>query len=149
MPDEPLKHVSKSSFQPPLFGRLSLFRTAQCVGALALLLGFIEHRYWLMIGPALAAGLVAAGSLAVARRRAHGERELATPRLYMITIPGLEVKSDWRVVHDRLLDAFSGVDEVLPTTTSETLLIVYRGQPQVDEWLEAVSEGVSRAFGRA
>ena len=28
------------------------------------------------------------------------------PRLYMITVPGLEVKSDWRTVHDRLLDDF-------------------------------------------
>ena len=64
------------------------------------------------------------------------------PRLYMITVPGLEVKSDWHTVHDRLLDDFPKVDDVLPTTTPETLLIVYRGRDQADKWLEAVSEGV-------
>jgi hypothetical protein len=64
------------------------------------------------------------------------------PRLFMITVPGLEVKSDWRIVHDRLLDDFPKVDDVLPTTIPETLLIVYRGRPQIDEWLDAVSEGV-------
>jgi hypothetical protein len=60
--------------------------------------------------------------------------------LYMITVPGLQVKSDWRVVHDRLLDDFPEVIDVLPTTTAETLLIVYRGRAQVDEWLAAMSE---------
>jgi hypothetical protein len=64
------------------------------------------------------------------------------PRLYMITVPGLEVKSDWRIVHDRLLDDFPLVDDVLPTTTPETLLIVYRGRAHVDEWLDALAEGV-------
>jgi hypothetical protein len=64
------------------------------------------------------------------------------PRLYMITVPGLEVKSDWRIVHDRLLDDFPKVDDVLPTTTPETLLIVYRGRAHIDEWLDAASEGV-------
>jgi hypothetical protein len=63
-------------------------------------------------------------------------------RLYMITVPGLQVKSDWRTVHDRLLDDFPKVDDVLPTTTPETLLIVYRGRPRIDEWLHALSEGV-------
>ena len=64
------------------------------------------------------------------------------PRLYTITLPGLEVKADWRVVHDRLLDDFEAVDDVLPTTTPETLLIVYRGRAHVDEWLDALSEAV-------
>jgi hypothetical protein len=64
------------------------------------------------------------------------------PRLYMITVPGLDVKSDWRIVHDRLLDDFSKVDEVLPTTIPETLLIVYRGRAHVDEWLDALTQGV-------
>ena len=64
------------------------------------------------------------------------------PRLYMITMPGLEVKSDWRIVHDRLIDDFSEVDAVLPTTTPETLLIVYRGRAYADEWLDAMSEAV-------
>lgn len=64
------------------------------------------------------------------------------PCLYMITVPGLQVKSDWRIVHDRLLDDFPEVDDVLPTTTPETLLIVYRGRAQIDEWLDAMSAGV-------
>ena len=64
------------------------------------------------------------------------------PRLYMITVPRLEVKSDWRTVHDRLLDGFPKVDDVLPTTTPETLLIVYRGRAHVDEWLDVLSEAV-------
>jgi hypothetical protein len=64
------------------------------------------------------------------------------PRLYSISVPGLEVKSDWRLVHDRLLDDFDKVDDVLPTTTPETLLIVYRGRAHVDEWLDALSEAI-------
>jgi hypothetical protein len=66
----------------------------------------------------------------------------ATARLYMITVPGLEVKSDWRIVHDRLLDGFPDVDDVLPTTTPETLLVVYRGRAEIDGWLDALSEAV-------
>jgi hypothetical protein len=64
------------------------------------------------------------------------------PRLFMVTVPGLVVKSDWRIVHDRLLDEFPSVEDVLPTTTPETLLIVYRGRARLDEWLDAVSDGV-------
>ncbi len=60
----------------------------------------------------------------------------------MITVPGLEVKSDWRLVHDRLLDDFPTVDDVLPTTAPETLLIVYRGRAAIDEWLDALSAGL-------
>jgi hypothetical protein len=60
----------------------------------------------------------------------------------MITVAGLEVKSDWRIVHNRLLDDFPHVDDVLPTTTPETLLIVYRGPAEIDDWLGALSEGL-------
>ena len=60
----------------------------------------------------------------------------------MITVPGLKVRSDWRIVHDRLLDDFSRVEDVLPTTTPETLLIVYRGHADIDDWLDALSETV-------
>ena len=62
------------------------------------------------------------------------------PQLYMITVPGLDVKSDWSVVHDRLLDAFARVSDVLPTTMPSTLLIAYQGAPDVDGWLRLVSE---------
>jgi hypothetical protein len=60
----------------------------------------------------------------------------------MITVPGLEVKSDWRIVHDCLLDDFPNVDDVLPTTIAETLLIVYRERAEIDAWLDALSKAV-------
>jgi hypothetical protein len=60
----------------------------------------------------------------------------------MITVPGLEVRSDWRIVHDRLLDDFPRVEDVLPTTIPETLLIVYSGGADIDDWLDALSEAV-------
>ncbi len=64
------------------------------------------------------------------------------PQLYMLTVPGLEVASDWRVVHDRLLDDFAEIEDVLATTMAETLLIAYYGVPDVDGWLEGVTEAV-------
>lgn len=47
------------------------------------------------------------------------------PSLCLITVPGLEVSSDWRLVHDRLLDEFPEVTDVLATTMKETILVVY------------------------
>jgi hypothetical protein len=64
------------------------------------------------------------------------------PRLYMITVPGLEVTSDWRTVHDRMLDDFPEVTDVLATTMPETLLIVYEGAANIDAWLEGMSDGI-------
>lgn len=64
------------------------------------------------------------------------------PRLYMITVPGLEVKADWLPIHDRLLDEFPNVTDVLPTTIPETLLMVYRGRAQMDAWLDGISDAV-------
>jgi hypothetical protein len=64
------------------------------------------------------------------------------PRLYMITVPGLEVKPDWLPVHDVLLDEFPKITDVLPTTIPETLLIVYRGRADIDAWLGGVNEAV-------
>jgi hypothetical protein len=58
--------------------------------------------------------------------------------LYSLTLPGLDVRLDWRAVHVRLLDDFPAIDDVLPTTMIATLLIVYRGSPQVDEWLDSI-----------
>lgn len=63
-------------------------------------------------------------------------------RLYSITLPGLEVRSDWRVVHDRLLDDFSAIDDVLPTTMTGTILIVYRGRAQLDGWLDSIDAAI-------
>ncbi len=65
------------------------------------------------------------------------------PKLYMITVPGLEVKCDWLPVHDLLLDQFPKVTDVLATTISETLLIVYRGRADIDAWLTGVDEAVA------
>ena len=44
--------------------------------------------------------------------------------LYSLSLPGLDVRSDWRAVQDRLLDDFPAIDDVLPTTTTATILIV-------------------------
>jgi hypothetical protein len=44
-------------------------------------------------------------------------------------------------VHDRLLEEFPEVNEVLATTTSGTLLIVYEGA-DTDAWLGTVSETI-------
>ena len=63
-------------------------------------------------------------------------------RLYSITLPNLDVRSDWRLVHDRLLDDFSAIDDVLPTTMPGTILIVYRGRAQLDRWLGSVDAAV-------
>lgn len=63
-------------------------------------------------------------------------------RLYSITLPGLEVRTDWRLVHDRLLDDFPEIDDVLPTTMAGTILIVYRGHAQPDGWLESIDTAI-------
>jgi hypothetical protein len=60
----------------------------------------------------------------------------------MVTVPGLDVKSDWLPVHDVLLDEFPRVTDVLATTIPETLLIVYRGRADIDAWLGALNEAV-------
>ena len=62
------------------------------------------------------------------------------PRLYMVTVPGLDVKSDWRQVHDCLLSEFPDITDVLATTIPQTVLIVYEGRADIDAWLEAVTE---------
>ena len=69
-------------------------------------------------------------------------------RLSQITVPGLHVPSDWRAVHDRLLDDFPRIADVLPTTMPGTILIVYEGRSDVDRWLESVSSSVLARRGR-
>jgi hypothetical protein len=64
-------------------------------------------------------------------------------RLFMITIPGLEVKADWPPVRDRLLDEFPAITDVLATTLPETVLIVYEGSAEVDAWLEGVDQALA------
>jgi hypothetical protein len=60
----------------------------------------------------------------------------------MLTVPGVRVASDWAAVHDRLLDDFPGITDVLATTMTATLLIVYEGDANVDAWLGGVSDGI-------
>lgn len=64
------------------------------------------------------------------------------PQLYMLTVRGLQVKSDWAAVHDRLLDDFPQVTEVLATTMTETLLIACEGDADIDGWLAGVSDAI-------
>jgi hypothetical protein len=63
-------------------------------------------------------------------------------KLYQITVPELRVSADWRLIHDRLLDEFSEVTDVLPTTMKSTILIVYEGSDDAGAWLETVSETI-------
>jgi hypothetical protein len=63
-------------------------------------------------------------------------------KLYLLTLPGLDIRSDWRAVHDRLLDDFTGIDDVLPTTIPATFLIVYRGSALLDRWLRSIDEAI-------
>jgi hypothetical protein len=70
------------------------------------------------------------------------ETEPAVPRLCMITVPGLQVKLDCAAVHDRLLDDFPQISDVLATTIPETLLIVYEGDDDIDAWLAGISDGI-------
>jgi hypothetical protein len=63
-------------------------------------------------------------------------------KLYSLTLPGLDVRSDWRAVHDRLLDDFPAIDDVLPTTMTATVLIVYEGSAQIDGWLDSIDEAI-------
>src|SRR6476619_5230539 len=60
----------------------------------------------------------------------------------MLTVPGLKAASDWAAVHDRLLADFPGIKDVLATTMTATLLIVYDGDANVDAWLEGISDGI-------
>jgi hypothetical protein len=66
------------------------------------------------------------------------------PLLCMITVPGLRVSSDWRLVHDRLLDEFPEVTDVLATTIKETILVIHEptAPENADRWLETVSETI-------
>jgi hypothetical protein len=71
------------------------------------------------------------------------------PRLYMLTVPGLKVTTDWASVHDRLLDDFPDVIDVLATTMPATLLIAYAGEANIAAWLEGISDGILHRRARA
>ena len=52
------------------------------------------------------------------------------------------MRSGWRVVHDRPLDDFPAIEDVLPTTNAATILIVYEGSALLDTWLDSIDEAV-------
>ena len=64
-------------------------------------------------------------------------------KLYEITIPGLSMTADFPAVHHRLLADFPDVVDVLAMTTPATVLIAYMGKPEVDCWIDALSDSVS------
>jgi hypothetical protein len=61
--------------------------------------------------------------------------------LSILTVPGLDVRSDWRGVHDRLLNEFPAVTDVLATTMPETLLIVHDDEPD-SAWIDIAAATV-------
>jgi hypothetical protein len=65
-----------------------------------------------------------------------------TPKLCLITVPGLDVANDWQLVHDRLLDGFLEVTDVLATTMEGTVLVVYEGSFDAGAWLETISQTI-------
>ena len=62
---------------------------------------------------------------------------------YEITIPGLSMRVDFPAVHHRLLADFPYVVDVLAMTTPATVLIAYTGEPEVDCWIDALSDSVA------
>jgi hypothetical protein len=79
----------------------------------------------------------------VSRRRLLLDSLAALPRrrpnhatAVHVTVPGLDVSSDWLTVHDRLLEDFPELTDVLATTMPGALLIVYEGEPNIDGWVE-------------
>jgi hypothetical protein len=64
-------------------------------------------------------------------------------KLYEITIPGLSMTADFPAVRHRLLADFPDVVDVLAMTTPATVLVVYTGEPDVDCWIDALSDSVA------
>jgi hypothetical protein len=71
------------------------------------------------------------------------DRSRSMQRLYEITIPGLSMRADFPAVRHRLLADFPDVAEVLAMTTPGTVLVMYRGEHEVDAWLDALSDSVA------
>ncbi len=69
--------------------------------------------------------------------------DTARAGLYQITVPGISVARDLRAIRRRLLGGFPAVADVLATTMPATVLIVYRGEDEIDAWLGAVSGAVA------
>jgi hypothetical protein len=63
-------------------------------------------------------------------------------KLFMLTVTGLDVKTDWREVRERILDEFADVLDVMATTLGGTILVVYREPAEVDRWLDTVTDTI-------
>lgn len=130
------------------------------------LFGFMEHGYRVEILIAIGAEAVAILALSARSLRCWGHvqrgsagrchRSDPAPRatcprdgtgladmshLSILTVPGLDVRSDWRGVHDRLLNEFPAVTDVLATTMPETLLIVHDDEPD-SAWIDIAAATV-------
>jgi hypothetical protein len=64
-------------------------------------------------------------------------------RLYEITVPGLSMRTDLPAIRRRLLAVFPRVVEVLAMTTPATVLVVYRGEDEIDAWCEELDDAVT------
>jgi hypothetical protein len=53
------------------------------------------------------------------------------------------VKWDFAAARARLLNDFPDVQEVVATTAPSTLLVLYRGDDQVDAWLDALLDTIA------
>jgi hypothetical protein len=64
-------------------------------------------------------------------------------RLYEITVPGLEIESEFTDVRRSLIAAFPRVVEVSPVCPSGTVRIAYVGEDEIDAWCETLSRAVA------
>ncbi len=72
-----------------------------------------------------------------------GGRTGVGEKLYEITIPNLSIENDFALVRQRLLADFASVLEVFAMSMPGTVLIVYRGEDEVDAWCDALSDAVT------
>jgi hypothetical protein len=78
---------------------------------------------------------------AIANAASRGVEE--EQRLYEITVPGLEIESEFADVRRSLLADFPRVVEVSPVSPAGTLRIAYIGDDEIDAWCETLSRAVA------
>jgi hypothetical protein len=67
------------------------------------------------------------------------------PRLCELQVPGLDVPRASAHARARLLARYAQITDVLATTRPATLLIIYRGEEQVEAWAAALEPVVCLA----
>ena len=65
-----------------------------------------------------------------------------------LTVPGLSTRRDGELARRRLLGDFPDVHEVIATTAPSTLLILYSGDEQVDDGLDALLDSIAPTQSR-